>query len=257
VRKIILVMLLFLGLTFFNERFVMDVYAEKINYEKWENILNTYVDDNGKVNYEGLKIKRVDLDAFIEEQIENAVLSDLSKNEQKAFWINAYNVLTMRLIVDHYSSKFKGIRSIKWGRPWDIKMKAAGRQLTLGEIEHQILRKWEPIDPRIHFAINCASIGCPKMANTHFDPGELDKQLDREAEKFMKDAEKVKLDRLKNILYHSAILNWFEEDFLVDYPDKLTFILQYLDSETKQYILEYKEQIRLKEMNYDWSLNRQ
>ena len=235
----------------------MNAYAEKINYEKWENILNTYVDDNGRVNYEGLKINRADLDNFIKEQIENAVLTDLSKNEQKAFWINAYNALTIQLVVDHYSPKLRAIRSISWGRPWSIKMKVARRDLTLEDIEHQILRKWIPIDPRIHFAINCASIGCPKLPNTHFDPDTLDAQLDLEAKKFMNDLEKVKIDRSKNILYHSAILNWFKEDFLTNNPDVLTYILKYLDKESKQYILSYKDQIKLKEMKYDWSLNRQ
>ena len=256
-RKTILTMLIFIGLTFFHGGFAVNTYAQEINYEQWENILNRYVDDNGRVNYEGLKTNRADLDDFIEGQIENAVLNDLPKNEQKAFWINAYNALTMRLIVDHYSPKLKGIRSINWGRPWSIKMKAAGRDLTLGDIEHQILRKWNPIDPRIHFAINCASIGCPKLPDTYFAPETLDKQLDREAQKFMQDSEKVNLDRSKNILYHSAILNWFKEDFLTNNPDVLTYILKYLDEESKQYILSNKDQVKLKEMKYDWSLNRQ
>lgn len=256
-KKILAVLWVFLGFVVFQGGPVMSAYAEEINYENWERVLNTYVDDNGRVNYDELKNNRVNLDVFIEEQLENVDISDLSKNAQKAFWINAYNALTMRLIVDHYPLKLGGIRTINWGRPWSVKMTVARRQLSLGEIEHEILRKWDPIDPRIHFAINCASGGCPKLPNTYFDPDVLDEQLDFQTRRFVNDPQKVKLDRSKNILYHSAIFNWFEEDFLVDNPDKLTFILKYINEESKRYILSHKDEMTLKEFHYDWGLNKQ
>ncbi len=111
-----------------------------INYEKWDKVLNTYVNDNGRVNYDELKTNRNLLDNFISTQVENAEISSFSDDEKKAFWINAYNALTMRLIVDNYPMRFGGILSINWGKPWDIKMRVAGQQLTLGDIEHKILR---------------------------------------------------------------------------------------------------------------------
>jgi len=244
-----------LGITFisFYGRFTNEANAAMVNYEKWKKVLNTYVNDNGRVNYDGLKANRAVLDDFIASQIENIDISSLSKNEQKAFWINAYNALTMRLIVDHYPMRFGGIRSINWGRPWSIKIKVAGKELSLGEIEHEILRKWDPIDPRVHFAMNCASIGCPKLPNRHFNPEKLDEQLDHEARRFMNDPEKVKLDRSENTLYYSEIFKWFEQDFLAQSPDIKSYISRYIND--KKYI--ESDNIKLKTFKYDWGLNKQ
>lgn len=228
-----------------------------INYEKWDKVLNTYVNDNGRVNYDELKTNRNLLDNFISTQVENAEISSFSDDEKKAFWINAYNALTMRLIVDNYPMRFGGIRSINWGKPWDIKMRVAGQQLTLGDIEHKILRKWDPIDPRVHFAMNCASVGCPKLPNKYFNPDKLNDQLNHEADRFMNDAQKVSLDRSTNILYHSEIFKWFKEDFLAVQPDIQNYILQHLNDNDKEYILANKDKIKSKTFKYDWGLNKQ
>ncbi|MCA9403082.1 MAG: DUF547 domain-containing protein [Candidatus Omnitrophica bacterium] len=229
--------------------------AAGIDYTPYEKILNTYVNGEGRVNYRGLKADRGPLDNFIRTQIENADLSGFTDNERKAFWINAYNALTLRLIVDNYPLRFGGIRTINWGRPWSIQMKAAGRELSLGDIEHEILRKWDPIDPRIHFAINCASGGCPKLPNTHFPPADLDRRLDFEARRFMNDPAKVRLDRAQNILYHSEILKWFDEDFLAVAPDLKSYILKYIKDDDRRYIQSHD--VKLKTVDYDWSLNEQ
>jgi len=223
-KKILIIMSLVLTFFSFHDQFTREVHAAMVNYERWEKVLNTYVNDNGRVNYDGLKANRDLLDNFIANQVENADISSFSDNGKKAFWINAYNALTMRLIVDHYPMRFGGIRSINWGRPWSIKMKVAGKELSLGEIEHEILRKWDPIDPRVHFAMNCASIGCPKIPNKHFNPEKLDEQLDHEARRFMNDPEKVKLDRSENTLYYSEIFKWFKQDFLAQSPDIKSYI---------------------------------
>ncbi|MBZ0165358.1 MAG: DUF547 domain-containing protein [Candidatus Omnitrophica bacterium] len=229
--------------------------AANIDYTAWENVLNTYVNDQGRVDYQGLKANRALLDGFIQRQIENADIGALNDNEQKAFWINAYNALTLRLIIDNYPLRFGGIRTINWGRPWSITMKAAGRELSLGDIEHDILRKWDPIDPRIHFAINCASGGCPVLPNTHFDPAKLDQQLTSVSQQFMNNREKVRLDRSKNILYHSEILKWFEEDFLAVAPDLLAYIRKYINDDDKKYLENNK--VRTTTLKYDWGLNAQ
>jgi len=161
--------------------------------------------------------------------------------------------LTMRLIVDHYPLKFGGIRTINWGRPWDIKMKIAGQNLTLGDIEHKILR---PLgDPRIHFALNCASIGCPKLPTEPFYPDLLEDQLDHEAKRFINDLEKVRLDRATNTLYHSELLNWYQEDFLVVSSGKLGYIKRYLNKDDKDYLETHE--VALKKIKYDWGLNKQ
>jgi len=233
-----------------------NVHAQSsIDYNSWDKILNTYVNDQGQVDYDGLKKNRKALDAFIKKNVEKTNISSFSDDEQKAFWINSYNALTLRLIVDNYPLKFGGIRTINWGRPWSIKHKITGKKISLGDIEHKILRHWNPADPRIHFAINCASGGCPKIPNKFFNPAKLDEQLDFETRRFMNDPEKVNLDRSTNTLYHSEILNWFEEDFLAVEPSIKAYILRYLNDDDKQYIL--NNNVTLDKIKYDWSLNKQ
>lgn len=223
-------------------------------YQLWANVLKEHVDDQGRVNYDKLKESRADLDAFIE-KVRDADIDKMSDIEQKAFWINAYNALTMQLIADKYPLKFGGIRTINWGRPWSIKMRAAHRDLTLGDIEHNILRKWDPPDPRVHFALNCASIGCPKLPNKVFDPRRLNEQLDFEARRFINDPQKVRLNRATNTLHYSELLNWYEEDFLVVAEDKLSYIKKYLNEGDRAYLDAHEVILRI--IKYDWGLNKQ
>jgi len=223
-------------------------------YHIWEKVLREHVDDQGRVNYDKLKDNQADLNVYTE-KVGNADIDQMSDIEQKAFWINAYNALTMQLIVDKYPLKLGGIRTINWGRPWSIKMRVAHRDLTLGDIEHNILRKWDPPDPRVHFALNCASIGCPKLPIKFFDPQQLDEQLDFETRRFMNDAQKISLDRQDNILYYSELFNWYEDDFLIVADDKLSYIKQYLNDEDRTYLDSHE--VTLQIIKYDWGLNKQ
>ncbi|VAW16334.1 Uncharacterized protein DUF547 [hydrothermal vent metagenome] len=223
-----------------------------VNYSLWADVLEKYVDRNGLVNYMQLQLNRLKLDKFVE-QVKEADISNLSAQEQKAFWINGYNALTVTLILDNYPLKFGGIRTINWGRPWDLPMRVAGRELTLGTIEHKILR---PLgDPRVHFALNCASIGCPKLPQTPFYPENLDERLELEAKRFINDPDKVYFDQRKDILFYSDLLNWYEEDFLLVASSKLEYIMRYLDDDKKK--LMNSNSLKLKKIKYDWALNKQ
>jgi len=165
-----------------------------IDYTIWANVLKNYVNDDGGVDYEGLKANRVELDRFIA-IIEETDVASLTPAEEKAFWINAYNAVTLKVVLDKYP--VKSIRKINFGLVWEVGRKVAQGKYSLGHIEHKILRPMG--DPRIHFAINCASIGCPKLPNKPFYPQTLDKQLDDETKRFLNDPEKVRLDRENNI----------------------------------------------------------
>ncbi len=223
-----------------------------VNYSLFADVLKEYVNRDGLVNYAQLQINRFKLDKFVE-QVKEADISALSAQEKKSFWINSYNALTLQLILDNYPLKFGGIRTINWGRPWDLPMRVAGRNLTLGKIEHEILR---PLgDPRVHFALNCASIGCPKLPRTPFYPQNLDQRLEMEAKRFINDPDKIYFDQRKNILFYSDLLNWYEEDFLLVASSKLEYIMRYLDEEKK--ILMNSNSLKLKKIKYDWALNKQ
>lgn len=225
-------------------------FIGQIHYRLWANTLKNYVNDKGRVDYEGLLKNREEFDQFIT-YIENVNIETMTPVEAKAFWINVYNALTVKVILDKYP--VNSIRHINFGLVWEIGRKAAGSEYSLSYIEHKILR---PLgDPRIHFAINCASIGCPVLLNTPFYPDQLDGQLEDAARKFINDPEKVRLDRDKRILYHSAIFSWFEEDFFVSAVDIEAYIKLYLNDSDKAFLNEHN--VSVKRMRYDWGLNKQ
>ena len=202
---------------------------------------------DGKVDYHALKNNPFILDNYLKEVagLDTVALNSMPKAEKIAFYINIYNALTLKVIEDYYPVKsIKDIPGV-----WDkLKFKVAGRVLTLNQIEHQILRK-EFKEPRIHFALVCASKGCPDLASEPFSGKELDKQLDRETRKFINDKTKVRLDRDNKTLYISLIFKWFNEDF----GDVIKFISKYLPRDDAEFIKKTKPKIKY--LNYDWSLN--
>ena len=202
---------------------------------------------DGKVDYPALKNNPSILDSYLKEvaELDTEALNSMPKSEKTAFYINAYNALTLKVIEDYYP--VKSIKDIPGA--WDkLKFKVAGRELTLNQIEHQILRK-EFKEPRIHFALVCASKGCPELASEPFSGKALDDQLDREVRKFINDKTKVRLDRDNKTLYISSIFKWFNEDF----GDIIKFINKYLSEDDAEFIKKAKPKIKY--LNYDWSLN--
>ena len=132
--------------------FTVSLTAQKNIHHRWNSMLQTYVSDDGKVNYKDWMNDRDNLDAYIQTLASTPLLESDSKNAKLAYWINAYNALTVQLILKHYP--LKSIKEIK--QPWETTCFSIGeKSYTLGDIEHKILRKMD--EPRIHFAINCAS----------------------------------------------------------------------------------------------------
>jgi tetratricopeptide (TPR) repeat protein len=202
---------------------------------------------DGNVDYRELKKNSSGLTAYLKKAAElNAQpFISMSEEERMAFYLNIYNAITLKMIIENYPVKsIKDIPGV-----WDkIKFNAAGRNLTLNQIEHQILRK-EFKEPRIHFVLVCASKGCPELASEPFSGKVLDEQLDREARKFVNDKTKVRLDRDNKTLYISLIFKWFNEDF----GDSIKFISKYLSEDDAEFIKKAKPKIKY--LNYDWSLN--
>jgi len=222
---------------------------QAVDYSAFARVLKNFVNDRGQVDYAGLKADRADLDAFYA-QIQNIEPDGWAVPQARmAFWINAYNAITLKVVTDHYP--VKSIRRINFGLVWEIGRPVAGGKYSLGHIEHKILR---PLgDPRVHFALNCASAGCPLLPREPFDPDRLDEQLEREARNFINNPDKVRLDRDSNVLYYSAIFDWFEEDFLKVEPDIKAYILRYLNEVDRAYIENHS--VTLSVLEYDWSLN--
>lgn len=219
---------------------------EYFDHSLYAEVLDKFLKD-GQIDYLSLKKDRRGLDAYLRKVagLEPETLKALSTDEKIAFYLNIYNALTLKVIADHYPVKsIKDIPGV-----WDkFKFEVAGRKLTLNQIEHQILRK-EFKEPRIHFALVCASKSCPELASEPFSGKVLDEQLDREAHKFINDKTKVRLDRSNRTLYISSIFKWFRKDF----GDVIKFIGKYLPEDEAKFIVERNPKIRY--LHYDWSLN--
>lgn len=206
---------------------------------------------NNRVNYDGFKKDEALLDKYLTSLSETDVRS-LTGNRRFAFYINAYNAFTIKLIL----TKFPGINSIKeiggfFSNPWSKKfILLQGRKVSLDYIEHDILRP-EFKDPRVHFAINCASKSCPPLLNEPYESNILENQLDNQAKKFINDPKNTFFKG--DTLFISKIFKWFKEDFS---NNPLYFIQQYASMELKSKLNLKKNNITIKHLDYDWSLNR-
>ncbi len=207
-----------------------DIYAE---------LLDKYV-KNGVVDYQGLKSEEAKLDQYLK-ILENTDANNLSRNDNFAFYVNAYNAWTIKLILTSYP----GVKSIKdlgslFRSPWKKKLcRIDGQVLTLDNIEHDILRPRFK-DPRVHFALNCASKGCPPLRSDPYRGAVLDRQLDEIASAFIHDP---RHNRLKgHTLYVSRIFDWFAADFKKDITG---FFLKYAKGDLKRQLESKRGKIKI------------
>lgn len=254
--------------------------SEEFSYTVYGELLKQYVDIEGRVDYAALRTDRAGLDRFVASMgnVAESELASWSEEARLAFWINAYNAITLQYIVDHYPIEKGGlisgllhpansIRQIPG--VWDkLTTPVAGKPLTLDAIEHEILRK-EFSEPRIHMAIVCASVGCPPLRNEPFAEERLDQQLDDQSRRFLGSPVRFRIDRTANEVYLSPIFKWFGEDFVPVYGASaarfsnhgaqmaavLNFVSSYV-SETDAAFLEDAD-LQVKFSDYDWSLNEQ
>lgn len=225
------------------------ISQEHLKHEQWTALLKTHVSSTGNVDYKGIKAHEADLDAYLTVLSNNHPTAAWDKNDQLAFWINAYNAFTVKLIVKNYpvvSIKDLGGSIYKVNTPWDEKFIHIGDEIyDLNNIEHGIIRK-DFADPRIHFAVNCASISCPPLRNEAYVGSKLNAQLDDQAGTFINDVTKNKITKNKAQL--SKIFTWFKGDFTANGLSVIEFINQYstvkIDAKTK-----------ITYFDYDWNLN--
>lgn len=215
-------------------------FSQNINHQQWTSLLKKHVSPNGAVDYKAFQKDHKALNDYINFLSLNAPSKLWSKIEILAYWINAYNALTIQLIIEVYP--LKSIKNI-W-RPWSKKLIVVeGKKLSLDTIEHEILRKMN--EPRIHFAIVCASKSCPKLQNSAFEASNLDLVLENATKEFINDQEKNSIS--KKVVKLSKIFKWFAADF----PKNKAFIKFLNRYSTTKIDLDAK----INFLNYDWSLN--
>ena len=248
----------------------------EISFQDYAAVLTSYVDDHGMVDYKGLKANRRPLDNFALSlsRLDPKLYDGWNDREKIGFWINAYNALTLKAIIDHYPIEASLLKSFVYPKNsirqipgvWDkLTLAVMGRDIALDGIEHETLRaKFH--EPRIHVALVCAAMGCPLLRNEPYTGAKLDSQLDDQATKFLKNPEKFRIDRNNQKVYLSPIFDWFGQDFVKTYgtdkefsgvSDKeravLNFVGRYLTPADKAYLL--KGGFSIDYLKYDWALN--
>lgn len=230
------------------------VAMSDIDHGSWDALLRKYVDDQGMVSYRNWKASASsvkELDDYIA-HLATAKLTKASKSEHLAFWINAYNAVTIKGILREYpTSSIRNHTAKLWGyNIWkNLKLQVDGKQLSLDDIEHKVLRTLD--EPRIHFAIVCASIGCPKLLNRAYQPDQIEEQLAQNARDFFADPAKFKWTG--NKLQVSPILKWFGEDFGSTTAEQLKAIAPYLPKATQAVATSGDASVSY--LGYDWGLN--
>ena len=221
----------------------------------WTAVLHGYVQD-GVVDYRGLHARGgPQLEAYLRAlvAVSREEYGGFSREQRLAFWINAYNAYTVRLILDHYpvkSIRAIGLLPLAAFRKSFIPL--LGGELSLNEIENDRLRK-ELREPRIHFALVCASKSCPALRPDAYRAEAIDQELDEAARAFLRDPQKNRWDLASRTLSLSSIFKWFSEDFERASGSVLGFVARHAPPETKAALA--KGAVKIEFLDYDWSLN--
>ncbi|MFQ5952719.1 MAG: DUF547 domain-containing protein [Candidatus Omnitrophota bacterium] len=229
--------------------------AAVFDHNVFNTLLKKYVSD-GKIDY--LKWKKDDLETFEEyiNTLKEASPEKMSRNGRKAFWINAYNALTIYAVLKRIPgnkllAKVFSVQMVP-GFFDRIKYDVDGESLTLNDIENVKLREGFN-DARIHFALVCASRSCPEIQNGAFKAPGLDKKLDEMTRMFIRDKTRNRIDTKDNILYLSQIFKWYEEDFVGDSGSVINYVKKYVDE--KDFLYLSSQDVRIKFLYYDWLIN--
>lgn len=255
------------------------VAVTPFSYDDYGAVLAAFVDTQGLVDYHALKANRQRLDAFAAAlgTLSPEAYSNWRQKDQIAFWINAYNALTLEAIIDHYPIRASLLKSAIFPKNsirqipgvWtELRFEVVGKEVTLDHIEHQILRQ-QFNEPRIHMALVCAGKGCPPLRNEPYVGDRLDEQLANQTKMFLARPDKFRIDGSKGRVYLSPILDWFGGDFVRAYGGEekpkagrtkeekavLSFIAAHLEARDHDYLAtaDYK----VVYLDYDWSLNEQ
>jgi hypothetical protein len=220
-------------------------------YDAWQRVLEKYVDDQGRVNFAGVKNDRADLDRFV------AWVYDYSPQNQPslfptqahvlAYHINAYNALALHKVLERdIPQTLAGLRKVSFF--FLGKVRVGNEPITLYKYENDVVRKIQ--DPRMHVALNCMSVSCPRLPREAFLPERLDEQLNREAKRFYNEDRNVQVDDANRTLRLSEILKFYTADFLAQSPSLAAYVNKYRDQKVPE---DYKVEF----VPYDWTINRQ
>jgi hypothetical protein len=229
-----------------------------IDLRIWDELLQRYVDDLGRVNYRRWKAEGGDVLRVWLESLADVDLADFTDADARlALWLNAYNAIAISQVLEVYpiaSIRPKVLGIPNWLSFLDFFTRSntivGGKKYSLNQIEHAILRP-EFAEPRIHFALVCASVGCPLLRRGAYFPESVRTQLEADASRFIHNPDKVRYDAQKKTLYLSKIFKWYEEDFVKAAGSVAEYVGGYLGPEAA-----VGDGWAIVFLPYDWNLNR-
>lgn len=231
---------LILGCASINLPPVVENLSTKPDHTLWDKVVQDHVDPDGNVNYKALKAQPGALLGYLDHLSDYPPAPDWTRADSLAYYINLYNAATVKLILEHYP--VSSIQDIP--NPWTSKVIRIGQDyISLGNVEHQILRKMD--EPRIHFAINCASVSCPKLWNKAFTAEDMESQLEQLTTDFINDQALNELGESNWEL--SQIFNWYKSDFKSE-GGVGNYVARYAK-------IPAPEDLKISYKKYDWSLN--
>lgn len=231
------------------------LFLPMFNFEQWDQLLHQYV-DQGKVDYRAWQADAGALKQWLNEISSADGVENLEPNQQLALWLNLYNALVIDQVLERYP--IDSIRPTFLGIPNWISflqffqrnvIKINNQPYNLNQIEHDTIRP-QFRDPRIHFALVCAAVGCPLLRNEAYQPERVQQQLEEDAQRFINNPQKVRYE--PPFLYCSQIFKWYEKDFLIQHPSISVYIQQYLSPTVPDAM---RSGLTIRYLTYDWSLN--
>jgi hypothetical protein len=229
--------------------------AAPFDHSAFDRLLKAHVTADGSVDYDAFA-RAPSFPGYLD-QLSRARPDALSREEQLAFWINAYNAYTIQLVNAHGERESirninKTLGVVKAMGPWKEEMVRAGGLVTsLDFVEHEIIRK-RFAEPRIHFALVCAAVSCPPLRTEAYTGARLEAQLEDQARLFIaRSPERNRIDVAAGTAYLSPIFGWFKDDF----GDLGRFLARYVDDPAARALLQ-SGKFTIVETKYDWSLNR-
>ena len=236
--------------------FIPGVSAETFDHSKFDQALKKYVDDKGLVDYNSIA-KDSGFSEYVQ-SLQDARVEEFSRDGQLAFWINGYNAVTIDKVIKKKPKK--SVRETFIPGVWTAtkfftsrEHIVAGKRLSQDDIEHEILRK-QFKDPRIHFAIICASMGCPPLPRLAYTEENVQTRLEEETRKYLNSPRGTRIDRAENTLHVSKLFDWFATDFIQKSGSTLAFMRLYLNEETLSFL---ERDPMISYLEYNWALNAQ
>jgi hypothetical protein len=228
-----------------------------VSHDAWADFLDAYLvtETSSGVNlvrYDAVTASDAERLTSYVDMLEEVPVSELSRPEQFAYWVNLYNAHTIEVILEHYPvESIRDIGGLFANGPWDQKkLRIEGTRVSLNDIEHRILRPiWE--DPRIHYAVNCASMGCPNLQPTPFTPENTERLLEQGARAYVRHPRGARFNGSTLVL--SSVYDWFQADFGGSLSGVLTHIRQYAEPSFRRRLEGFDGSTVRYE--YDWSLN--